>query len=741
MFPLFALGLILLAVITFCVSRGQIALLLVAGGVVAASWYLVEGPRGFALPRPLSHVLMLVASAAALFDVISRPDDAAGVLGRYAIWITLIKLYERKSPADWAQLLWLSLVLVTAAILQSRDLLVGAALLAYCGLGVLVVVLYQFHAAYERARAGRHAEAPAGARLIPGVQPVTGRAASLQLGGIALAVACLGLFLTVLIFVSYPRGAGMGMLQALLRPNQRPAGAAMEQVRLTGGSITDSRAPVLQVRVLDHLEQGVEFDEPMYLRGAALDVYDEQSFTWRESETAANYLREATSGPSGFTSLGVFEGAEGRPEDDEVYTIEIAPLAPLGTTIFSMNAPIAVSTQSERRVIFDQKLRTLFTDGESAGSYRVKVAPDAGPATLVALSGGAASAGSSQRYLHPRVAVLAADLIQGAGLPLRAPANYPERGQYFARAARVFETYLQSNFEYTLDLHDVEIDGDPIAGFLFDFRRGHCQFFASAMVALCQSLDIEARLVTGYVATEYEGDGHYMVRENNAHAWVEVRTSFVGWEQFDPTPPSHFAGLAAEQNQGVARVYEFFEVGWIENIVQFDQNAQAGVQRTLQLDSLQWIESAMTAASDWLRGFIRRFGFAGTLQITAIAAAIIVGLLVIAQLVRRVHRIRRTLHLQDLARSEARRLLRQLAFYLDMLDVLRRGGLVKPAWQPPLHFAETVSERRPDVAPVVRDLSTRFYAARYGGREITVSEVEAARAAVRELAGTLGVRV
>jgi len=741
-FPLAALGLILLAVITFCVSRGQVTLLLIAGGVAAASWYVTEGPRGLVLPRPVSHILMLAASAAALFDVTAHPHDAEGVLGRFTIWVALIKLYERKTHADWAQLMWLSLILMVAAVLQSRDLLVGAALLVYSALGVFVLVLHQLYAAYEKAREERRTQAPAEARLVPGVQPVVGRAAGVQLAGTVAALALAGLVLGALVFIAYPRGVGMGMMRGLLQAPQRNQAGAVEQVRLTAGSrITDSRAPVMQVRMLDHQDRGIDFGPPMYLRGSALDVYDERSFTWRKSDTPPQYLREATSGPTGLTSLGVFEGDVGRPAAEETYTLEVAPLAALGPTVFAMSTPLAVSTGSERRIVFDQKLRTMTMDGEQTSPYRVRITPSPSPETLVALSGGAAAAGSVQRYLDPRVQKLAVELLRSEGLATRAPENYPERGRYWARAARVFEEYLRSDFRYTLDLSDVEIEGDPIVGFLFDFRRGHCEYFASAMTALCQSIDIEARLVTGFVAAEYEGDGFYMVRESNAHAWVEVRTSFFGWEEFDPSPPSVLDEASMARRQGVGSVYEFFEVGWIENIVQFDESAQADVQRSLGLDSLQWMESTMTAVSEWLRTFIRRFGFAGTLQIAVIAAAGVVGLLVIVQLVRRMKRIRRTLHLEHMARRDARRLLRQLAFYLDMLDVLRRGGLAKPLWQPPLQFAEVVRAERPEIAPDVRDLSTRFYAVRYGQREITPEQVEDARATVKKMAAALGVRV
>ncbi len=743
-FPLAALGLIVLAIVTFCAAKSLVTLLLITGAAAAASWYLTEGPRGIHLPRPLSHVLMLLASAGALIDVSAHPDDPIGVLGRFTIWIALIKVYERKTAADWAQLMWLSLVLVIAAVLASRDLLVGAALLLYSALGVHVLVLFQLHAGHERARRARRAEAPAEARLVPVVQPVLGARVAMQFAITVASIGLAGVVIGAFVFVSYPRDVGAGMFRTMFAPPKPNPSSVPNEVSLTAGSrITDSRAPVMQVRLLDQAGSPIEFPRPIYLRGKALDAYDEQTFTWKAPEWREEAIREATSGPVGFTWLAAFEPETSALLEAQVYTLELSPLTALGPTIYSMATTMAVSTSTDERVLYDQRTRMLSVDSERIGAYRVQSTPAPSRNALIALSGGSASfVGTSQRYLDPRVRDLAARLVREAGLPPRAPGNFPERGRYFIRAAAIFEEYLRANHRYTLDLSDVEIAGDPIVGFLFDFRRGHCEYFASAMTAMCQALDIEARLIIGFQASEYEGDGYYMVRENHAHAWVEVRAGLFDWQEFDPTPPSALEELNAPANEGVAgRVYEFFEVGWIENIVQFDGSSQAAVQATLHLDSLVWLDNLVRSGGQWLRTFIRRFGLAGILQIAAIAAAGLVGLAIVVRLLRRARRFRRALHLEHLHRWEARRLLRQLGFYLDLLDVLRRGGLEKPRWQPPLAFAEVVRALRADIAPHMRDLTTRFYAVRYGERPITPEQVDEARGTVKAMATALGVRV
>ena len=107
------------------------------------------------------------------------------------------------------------------------------------------------------------------------------------------------------------------------------------------------------------------------------------------------------------------------------------------------------------------------------------------------------------------------------------------------RVSGAIMDWLEENCLYTTDLRDfVQIAGeDPIESFLTRYRFGHCEYFASALTAMCRSVGIESRLVTGYVAIEYdEGIERYIVRESNAHAWSEVRTGPYQWTGLDPSP-------------------------------------------------------------------------------------------------------------------------------------------------------------------------------------------------------------
>jgi hypothetical protein len=72
--------------------------------------------------------------------------------------------------------------------------------------------------------------------------------------------------------------------------------------------------------------------------------------------------------------------------------------------------------------------------------------------------------------------------------------------------------------------------------FWLDRRLGFCEHFAASMVVVLRALDVPARVVTGYQGTDpLPQDGYYIVRNSNAHAWVEYWQAGEGWVRADPT--------------------------------------------------------------------------------------------------------------------------------------------------------------------------------------------------------------
>jgi transglutaminase-like putative cysteine protease len=101
-------------------------------------------------------------------------------------------------------------------------------------------------------------------------------------------------------------------------------------------------------------------------------------------------------------------------------------------------------------------------------------------------------------------------------------------------AVKNVQRWLQDNFTYSehVPTHDV-----PLMGFLDEDKRGYCQQFSGTMALMLRMAGIPARVAAGFSPGSYNKDTReYRVRDLDAHSWVEVWFSGIGWVPFDPTP-------------------------------------------------------------------------------------------------------------------------------------------------------------------------------------------------------------
>jgi transglutaminase-like putative cysteine protease len=118
--------------------------------------------------------------------------------------------------------------------------------------------------------------------------------------------------------------------------------------------------------------------------------------------------------------------------------------------------------------------------------------------------------------------------------------------------AQAIETYLRTSYPYTLDVPAPPVGRDVADFFLFDLKKGYCDYYATAMVVLARAAGLPARFVSGYASGTYDSsNAQYIVTEANAHSWVEIFFTDIGWVEFEPT-----AGLPAidRQNESLVRL-------------------------------------------------------------------------------------------------------------------------------------------------------------------------------------------
>jgi transglutaminase-like putative cysteine protease len=301
--------------------------------------------------------------------------------------------------------------------------------------------------------------------------------------------------------------------------------------------------------------------------------------------------------------------------------------------------------------------------------------------------------------LDPRVPRLAAQITSSAG-------------NDFDKAAAV-ENYLRTRFGYTLELPPSAVK-DPIANFLFDRKRGHCEYFASAMAVMLRTLGIPSRVVTGFRSDEFNDlTGNYVVRAKNAHAWVEAYFPGSGWQTFDPTP----AGTSGTP-QGWERLALYIDAMssfWRDWVVSYDTSHQYALgqaafsgTRGLWDRTRAWARQHYDSMLQWARHSQDRVEHSpGRWAVIAVAIAFV--FLVLGN----IGRVLRLLH-EKWLRAHPERSPEQAAamWYRRMSRVLARRGVEKPAAQTPQEFVRKIADRRLR-EPVAR-FTNAYESARFG---------------------------
>ncbi|WP_051304645.1 transglutaminase TgpA family protein [Chitinilyticum litopenaei] len=170
--------------------------------------------------------------------------------------------------------------------------------------------------------------------------------------------------------------------------------------------------------------------------------------------------------------------------------------------------------------------------------------------------------------------------------------------------------WLQQNgFRYTLNPPKLTSQ-QPIDEFLFSSKRGFCEHYASSYAFLMRAAGVPARVITGYLGGQKNETGnYYIVRQADAHAWVEVWLAGRGWQRVDPTaviaPARIQEGLAQSlpANTELPLMLQS-EAGWLKGlrmqsdalmylwnnwVVQYDARRQLEVLRKLKIpDVFSW---------------------------------------------------------------------------------------------------------------------------------------------------------
>jgi len=447
-------------------------------------------------------------------------------------------------------------------------------------------------------------------------------------------------------------------------------------------------------------------ERPPYWRGRAFDLYDGTS--WQD--TAGGEVDVPRN------IMGEFYISPGRrqPERPVVQVIDLEPLET--SAIFALYRPYKVVSDF-RHLWANQSLglHLPYSPG-SRIHYTVYSDPvEPSDEELAAEDTGLPSGQNDPDYLQ---------LPEGSGRLTELA------GQVTAGAASPFEkvkgvkNYLGTNFAYTLDPpRDTSLS--PMDDFLFKSKAGYCEHFATAMTLMLRATGVPARMVSGFMGGEWnEYGGFYLVREQDAHTWVEVYFPDYGWVRFDPTPPAPAGAGASAVSTDIGKLLGYLRFKWDRYIVYYslrDQVEAAGrLSKTYQ---------ALRRTIDGLAGslknaFDRRTGTGtspGALKLPAVYAVIPVLFILLA------YAAMRLLKKKGFIDKKV-----GVAFYEEMESILRKKGLKRAPGTTPLEFAAVVSDKG-NIYEGVKYVTEVYNRVRFGGRPINPGERSRVKAALRRM--------
>ena len=261
----------------------------------------------------------------------------------------------------------------------------------------------------------------------------------------------------------------------------------------------------------------VQADRSLYLRGQTFDTFGKDR--WTRSDTSEQRIFGDDDGNFRFSPP---QGASGTLETVE-HIVHVA--AELPGRLYAVHQVVALQFPSERLAV------------DRDGNMRL-------PAPL--LAGARYIAKSSYGLARGRAAVQASlpepspylQLPSDTSDALRAlAAEAAGPGADALERAEAIERHLRTHYAYDLQSALSSQGVTPLDTFLFVTRRGHCEYFASAMAVMLRMQGIPSRVATGFSAQTYNPiTGYYEVRAMDGHAWVEAHIAPYGWVLFEPTP-------------------------------------------------------------------------------------------------------------------------------------------------------------------------------------------------------------
>jgi transglutaminase-like putative cysteine protease len=646
------------------------------------------------LPPVIWSLLLITALIGFVLDLffLSRELLPAGI--HFLVILLTVKLVSLRERRDFRHLYAISLMAILASAALTTDVWYVPIFLLYLLAAVWTLLLYHLTDNARQATTANNTDTA----LMP-IHRITSRFFWFTNG-----MALLTFGLTLLIFFIMPR-VTTGWVHKSQSAGLRTTGFS-ERVDLgTIGSIKQDPSIVMRVELPDH---PTDRREPLYLRGTAYNYYDGRA--WNASLA---YRRPLT-----VTAEGTFVVRSGgtRPTGYPPFLLRQDILLESLDTSILFAAPTAESISGEFPAVQADTMGGLHLPFPSTSRIRYSVTSQA--RQMMPDEQSAPKLDYPEAILRhflqvPRVSDQVADLAQNVAGKAETP-----YGKVLA-----IQQHLTQSYRYSLDVETSTVE-HPLEDFLFIRKTGYCEHYATAMVILLRIVGIPARLVTGFLAMEWnEFGGYYTVRQQDAHAWVEVFFPRSGWITMDPTPT---VGTSAPGSRWevLHRLIETSRLHWDRLFVRYSAADQVALVHGIRQggdilrDHLGSLFSNLLSPLAHLVATLTpnlRSSHQGILEF--------LGVVALLSLVLLAAKMWRNSQWGTATRNgNARRYQAIVRLYVQMIRLAEREGISRTASITPTEFVQQVHHRCASAGPVVAGFIELYCRARFSRHSLTPQE-------------------
>jgi len=634
--------------------------------------------------------------------VISRELLSAGI--HFLVMLLGIKLGSLDHRRDFRHLYAISLMAILASAALTTDAWYIPIFALYLLAAVWTLLLYHLthdsepHVGVASHERQERPEAMAG---------ITGRFFWLTNG-----VAIVTFALTLTLFFLLPR-IGAGMLQKSRGEGLKTTGFS-ERVDLGMiGSVKQDPQVVMRVELPDIPAERMD---RLYLRGVAYDRYNGRS--WSASDHHRRHLAAVGDG-----TFVIRETGRRAQEAVSVPIQQDIVLEALDTSVL-FAAPFAEYVSGDLSGIESDSMAGLHLSFSTSSPLRYSVTsrqyeivPNERTTPVVN-----DPRSILERYLQlPELSGKVGELSQQ--IVREATTRYDR--------IRAIRDHLLRTYRYSLDV-ETTTSLHPVEDFLFTSKMGYCEHYATAMVVMLRAVGIPARLVTGFLATEWNDfGGYFTVRQRDAHAWVEAYFPQSGWITFDPTPAS---GTAAARStwDTFFRVSESLRLYWDRLVIRYSTRDQVAIIHGIR------------EGSDAVRGHLSQWMVTGNrlavkvisslVQFASSSAVGVLEMLAALSLLAIVLWVRKPTWSKVSSRHLAqRRQLRITGLYRMMLQTAAGKGFSKSPTATPVEFCGIITREWAAAGTMVAGVTDLYCRGRFGGMPLTAEEISKAEHSIRSL--------